>query len=362
MVSILSFIVVIGVVIFVHELGHFLAARSVGIRVLAFSLGYPPNLLRRKVGHTEYRIGVIPLGGYVRMAGMIDEGLEGEEALTGAPWEYVSKNTIQKLWVMGAGVLMNFLLAVVLYTLIAAVEGIPEPAGPVVGGISPGSPAEEAGLLVGDRILSIDGVPIETWEDLTANVHPKPEQEVRVVLARGTDTLEVALTTMRRKMKLDGEVREVGLMGIAQMMRYRPATAGEIATAGFVGTWNVVRTVGEALWRLMSGEASLKDLGGPVMIAKLSGESAKAGPMALISFIAFISVNIGCLNLLPIPALDGGHAAILLLEAVLRREVPTRAKLIAQQVGMLLLLALIVAIFFNDLKRIFGFEWLTRIF
>ncbi|MBD3235324.1 MAG: PDZ domain-containing protein, partial [Candidatus Eisenbacteria bacterium] len=180
MLTILSFIIVIGVIIFVHELGHFLAAKSVGIRVEAFSLGYPPTALRKQVGETEYRLSWIPFGGYVKMAGMIDEGLEGESSLTGAPWEFSSKNTGQKLWVITAGVLMNLLLAILIYTGITAARGVAEPEGTFVGAVSAGDPADEAGLQAGDRILVINGVTVTTWEEMVDEIYAQPEEELLI--------------------------------------------------------------------------------------------------------------------------------------------------------------------------------------
>lgn len=362
MLTIISFIVVLGIIIFVHELGHYLAARSVGIRVEAFSLGYPPNVISKKVGETDYRLGCVPLGGYCKMAGMIDEGVEGESSLTGASWEFQSKNALQKLWVITAGVLMNLLLAILIYTGITAVRGVAEPDGACIGGLSAGDPAEQVGLQQGDRILSIEGVAVGTWDELVAEIYPRPEQEIQIVYEREGETHEVAITTMRRMADVDGGIQEVGLIGINPELVYRPAHFSEVLVSGVVGTTWVIRMVGTSLGMLVSGQASIRDLGGPVLIAKMSGQSARQGLTAFLGFIAFVSVNIGCINLLPFPALDGGHMLIILGEAVTRREIPTRVKMAIQQVGMLILLALIVFIIINDAQRIFGFEWIKKIF
>jgi len=362
MLTIISFIIVIGIVIFVHELGHFLAARSVGIRVEAFSLGYPPTALRRRRGDTEYRLGWIPFGGYVKMAGMIDEGLDGASSLTGAPWEFQSKNAWQKLWVITAGVIMNLLLGVLIYTGVTAVRGVAEPRGAYVGAVTPGDPAERAGLQLGDRIVSVDGVAVTTWEELVAQIYPRPDEELEFVYEREGATQSVAIRTARRVGEVDGEVKEVGLIGINPEFVYRPAHLGEVLSAGFVGTAWVVRLVGTSLRMLVSGEASLRDLRGPMQIAQMSGQSARQGLTAFLGFIAFISVNIGCVNLLPVPALDGGHAVIILSEAVIRREIPAKAKMAIQQAGMLLLLALIAFILINDAQSIFGFGWVKKLF
>lgn len=361
--TLLSFVVVIGVVIFVHELGHFLAAKSVGIRVETFSLGYPPKLVSRRWGETEYCLSWIPLGGYVKMAGMIDESsVGGETKLTGAPWEFASKGTLAKLWVICAGVVMNLLLGVFIYTGIAAFKGLPEASGePLVGEMNPGWPAETAGLQIGDRIVRIEDVEIRTWDDLLAQIHPRPETPMRLVYQRDGAEQEVTLTPRRSTVRVEGKDEGIGQIGIGPEIVYRPASAGQVLLAGFVGTGNVVALVGTSLWKLVTAQASIKELGGPILIAKLSGESARRGAATLLSFLALISINIGCFNLLPIPALDGAHAIIYACEGVLRRQLPTRAKLAIQQVGMLLILALVVVIVVNDAQRIFGFEWLKKL-
>ena len=358
----LSFAVVIGIIIFVHELGHFLAARSVGIRVEVFSLGYPPRMFGKRIGDTEYRLSWIPLGGYVKMSGMIDESLDGKSSLTGAPWEFQSKNTWQKLWVILAGVVMNLLLAVVLYTGITAVKGVPEEKGPYIGGLSPSGPAEQAELQIGDRIASVNGVELNTWDDLTDMVYPRPEEALTLVYEREGAQHEVTLTTLRRELEVDGEWQDVGLIGISPQYVYRPATLEEVLLSGVHGTYNMIRLVGTSLSMLVTGRASVRDLGGPLLIAKMSGESMREGPAYFLSFIAFISINIGCLNLLPIPALDGGHAVIILIEGTIRRELSTRVKMALQQAGMVLLLALILFIIWNDATRIFDFGWVKKIF
>jgi regulator of sigma E protease len=368
--TLLSFIVVIGVVIFVHELGHFLAAKSVGIRVETFSLGYPPKMLRKRVGDTEYCLSWIPLGGYVKMAGMIDESSTGETTLTGAPWEFASKRTWQKLWVIWAGVIMNLVLGVILYTGIAAFKGVPVSAPevsaePVVGVLNAGWPAEKAGLQAGDRIVRIEGVEIRVWGDLLTQIRSRPEQPTRLVYQRDGVEHEVTLTPERRVERVDGRRQAIGQIGIGPEMgpvEYRRASAGEVLLAGFIGTGNVIAVVASSLWKLVTFQASVRELGGPILIAKLSGESVRLGLAYYIGFIALISINIGCFNLLPIPALDGAHAIIVASEGILRRQLPTRAKLAIQQVGMVLILALVVLIVVNDAQRILHFDWLKRIF
>jgi regulator of sigma E protease len=316
------------------------------------------------MGDTEYCLSWIPLGGYVKMAGMIDESATGETTLTGAPWEFASKRTLQKLWVIGAGVLMNLLLGVVLYTGIAAVKGLPEASRePVVGEVNPpGWPAEKAGLRPGDRIVSIEGVAIGSWDDILAQIHPRAERATRIVYRRDGADQEAVLTPKGSAVEIDGQTRTVGKIGIGPDIVYRPAGAGRVLLAGFVGTGRVVALVASSLWKLATLQVSIKELGGPLMIAKLSGDSARQGVAELLGFIALISINIGFFNLLPIPALDGGHAFLVTAEGITRRQIPTRAKLMIQQVGMVLILGLIALVLVNDAQRIFDFAWLKRVF
>ncbi|MCK4411957.1 MAG: RIP metalloprotease RseP [Candidatus Eisenbacteria sp.] len=363
MLTMLAFILVIGIIIFVHELGHFLAAKSVGIRVETFSLGYPPKMIGKQVGETEYRVGWIPLGGYVKMAGMIDESMDGGPSITGAPWEFQSKNTWQKLWVICAGVLMNLLLGVVLYTGIAVVKGLPEASGAaVVGGLTPGWPAEAAGLAPGDRIVAIAGMAIENWDDLLEQIHPRAGQEIELVYERGEERHEVLLTPEAHSVEVDGVSQEQGLIGIGPEIVFRRGDVGEVLFSGVYGTTNVIVLVATNVWKLITFKVSVRELGGPLIIAKMSGESARRGLVYLVSFIALISINIGCLNLLPIPALDGGQALIIICEGVARRQMPLRVRIALQQVGMVLILGLIVLIIVNDVQRVVDFGWLKNLF
>ena len=346
-----SFILVLGVVIFVHELGHFLAAKSVGIRVERFSIGYPPRAFGKQIGETDYCLSWIPFGGYVKMAGMIDESFDNKP-LTGEPFEFMSKNTGQKALVIVAGVIMNFLLAAGIYTGVTLSEGIPYVKDPIVETVSPGLPAEAAGIEAGDRILAVDGREVATWEEMVEVIHGNPEVPVAIRWEHEGAVQEAQVTPQRQKTLVEGDLKEVGLIGISPRFVYRPAGFLEAIGAGGRLTVQYLQLGLKSLSMLVTGQASIKDLGGPIAIAKWSGESAKGGAASLILFIAFISINIGLLNLLPVPALDGGHLAIILIEGVSRRPLSNRVKLAVQQVGMVLLLGLMAIVIFNDLGRV----------
>jgi regulator of sigma E protease len=353
MITLLAFILVLGVIIFVHELGHFLAAKSVGIRVEVFSLGYPPRMVGKKWGETDYRISWIPLGGYTKMAGMVDES--GAGSLTGAPWEFQSKNTWQKLWVISAGVLMNLLLGVVVYTGVATFKGLPEPSSAaVVGQIVPGWPAEKAGLQPGDNIVAVNGMPTKDWSDLLDQIHPRAGEKTEIRYVRAGETHQVELVPQAQKMEIQGHTEELGLIGISPEVIFRRAAPIETVIWGATQTGDLIVLVATNLWKLATLKVSIRELGGPIIIAKLSGESAREGLVYLASFIAMISINIGILNLLPIPALDGGHLMIIAGEGIARRRMSLKARLALQQAGMILLLLLIFFVIFNDVQRVFG--------
>lgn len=362
MVTILAFVFVLGIVVTLHELGHFLAAKAVGIRVEQFSIGFPPRAFGRRVGDTDYCISWIPLGGYVKMAGMIDESLEHPEKITGARDEFMSKNTWQKMLVISAGVIMNFLLAAGIYTGLSLVEGIPEVKAPIVDTVTSGMPAAEAGLEPGDRILSLDGVTVETWDALVDQIHARPDQKMTLSYERGGATLQAEVTPKREKTVVDGTMQEVGLIGISPRPEFRKVGFGAALVDGVTRTGNVLQMGLNTFKLLFTGQASVKDLGGPLAIAKWSGESAKNGMKTLVAFIAFISVNIGLLNILPIPALDGGHLALVVIEGVARRPLSVRIKVGIQQVGMVLLLGLMAIIMWNDLGRLGVFARIKELF
>ncbi|MCA9726569.1 MAG: RIP metalloprotease RseP [Candidatus Eisenbacteria bacterium] len=360
--AVLAFIIVIGVVVVVHELGHFLAARAVGIRVERFSIGYPPRLFGKKVGDTDYCISALPLGGYVKMAGMIDESMENPEKITGAPDEFMSKSFLQKALVICAGVIMNFLLAWVIYTGVTLNQGIAETGEPRIDAVQEDGPAATAGLQSGDLVLEVDGKPMATWDELSEVVHASAEKPLQIVWDHEGERKSATVTPEKQKVPIDGDIKEVGLIGISPQVTIRPAGFGESVQNGMI---QVQRGLGLGLATikaLVKREAGVKDLGGPVLIAKWSADSAKGGPVALLVFIAFISINIGFLNILPIPVLDGGHLVLVTLEAVARRPIPTKVKIGIQQFGMIGLLVLMAVILFNDMGRVGFWSKISNLF
>ena len=347
--QILPFIFVIGIVVVVHEFGHYIAARSVGIRVERFSVGFPPRMIGKKIGDTDYCISWVPLGGYVKMAGMIDESMENPEKITGAPDEFMSKNFLQKSWVISAGVILNFLLAWVIYSATIIAKGNPIPSDEAfVTMVSEDQPAGQAGLEPGDKLLSIDGVDIASWDSAVEKIHGSAGVPIDLVWEREGERMEATLTPAPKEQADGTEIGLIGIQGTPGIKGYEPVGVGEGMAAGWRQTEWVLSTVVDSIKKLVTGGASVKDLGGPIVIAKWSAEVAEQGFVALLRFVAFISINIGFLNILPIPVLDGGHLVFILLEAVARRPIPTKIKLAIQQVGMIGLLIFMAFVLWND--------------
>lgn len=390
MTTLWATIIVLGVLVTVHELGHFFAARSVGVRVDRFSIGFPPRLFtltsvdsgwlcsiffyyrneknkfvwgpvyekmigskQRAGSNTEYCLSIIPLGGYVKMAGTIDESLDDNIKHTDD--ELMSKTPLQQIWVMSAGVIMNVLLAFVLFSGIAKYMGIPELSDePVIAQLVPEMPAEAAGLQVGDRILALDNDTVEKWSDISKTIHAIPNTPILIKIQRDSIEFDIAMTTKYQLAIVDGQVDTLGAIGIIQNYSYRPIGMAEAIKTGSIATVNGFGMIVMSISMLVSGDASIKDIGGPIMIAQLAGEVARAGWIALLTFMALISCNLAFINILPIPGLDGGHILIIVIEGIIRRKLTVKTRMVIQQIGMAFLLLLIVTVIVNDISRLFG--------
>jgi len=352
--TLLSFVVVVGIIIFVHELGHFLAAKMMGIKVIRFSLGFPPKLYGKQIGETEYCICWVPLGGYVKMAGMLDESFEDEDAIKGEPWEFESKNALQKAFVICAGVLMNFILGMVIFSAITGLSGVPEAKEPLIGEVVVGYPAEQAGVLSGDRVTEVNGTAVDSWDEIVQIIHNlEAEQPLTLHIDREGEEVSATMVARQEKSMIDGEIRLISKVGINPHLTTRPASTREVLISGPASTWALIKMSALTIRMLVTGDASVRDLAGPLFIAQMSGRTARSGTLDFLGFIGFISVNIGFLNILPIPVLDGGHLVYILVEAIFRRKIPFTVKLRIQQVGLALLLLLMVVVFYSDIMRIF---------
>jgi regulator of sigma E protease len=434
--TIVSAIFVLGLLVFVHELGHFLAAKRMGIKVLRFSLGFPPKMIGKTVGDTEYCLSWIPLGGYVQMAG---EHPDMDE-VKGEPWEFQSKSLSARFFVIAAGPGMNLLLSFIIFWVfyfmmgialtdtttlgqigedtpyatsglqvgdeiieinempmdtwedvrksltsesiseanlkllrdgnevlvnvdfngisnpIERIRGLTYLRASLVSTVISDSPAEQAGLKSGDIITSVDGVPVSQWYEMVDVIRGKPGIETEISWIRNNQAHKTSITPNVAQ-DLDpesGEVIDIGQIGITQQDHVKLSPVGFFESVKMAGIQvvNVSGTIILFVKKLVSREISTDTVGGPLAIAKMAGESAKQGATSLFSFIAFLSINLAILNLMPIPALDGGQLLILGVEGIIRRPLSLRQRLVWQQAGMAFLLVLMFFVLYNDVARI----------
>ncbi|HSO10383.1 MAG TPA: RIP metalloprotease RseP [Desulfoprunum sp.] len=353
--TIVSFILVLGVLIFVHELGHFIFAKLFGVRVLKFSLGFGPKLLGKVVGGTEYVISAFPLGGFVKMFGENPDEQQIDEADRRVSFSH--KSVMARFCIVVAGPLFNLLFAVVLFFGLFIVIGVPQPVDTtLVGKVNADSPAFAAGLKAGDEILSIDGRPTLHWEDVLEGVKRSEGRQLTMAIRRGQEEITLSVVPQRDSVKnvFGEEVEQRYMIGIVKDDKVEYNRVGPVQA--FVDacrqTWMYVSLTALGFIKIIQRVVPASELGGPILIAQIAGEQMKAGWINLVYFMGLLSVNLGILNLLPIPVLDGGHLVFLSIEGVLRRPVHERAQIIAQQVGIALLGALMIFVFYNDIIRI----------
>jgi len=355
MTGILAAIAVLGILIVVHEFGHFIVAKKSGVGILKFSVGFGPTLFGRTVGGTEYVISAIPLGGFVKMVG---EDPDSEE-----PVDEAISFSHQDLWkrcmIVLAGPAFNLLFAFLAFSCVYFAYGMPL-ANPdaEIGHVQEGRPAAAAGFAAGDVITSVDGAPIASWVELSEAIRASDGRELAITATRDGASVTLRVTPEERDQKnLFGEV--VGAKYYA--IGVGPGTIHEdIGLVGSVGTgfertlwW--ISTISTSVYKLVRGEIPAAEIGGPILIAQTAGSQAEQGGLeSLVQFMAVISINLGILNLLPIPILDGGHLLFFLIEAVMRRPLDMRQREVAQQVGLVILIALMAFAFYNDIGRVLG--------
>jgi regulator of sigma E protease len=349
--NIISFVIVLGVLIFVHEFGHFIVAKIVGVGVEKFSLGFGPRILGRKVGMTDYRISAIPLGGYVKMVG---EAPDSELDETLIPLSFSHKSVFKRSLIVLAGPVFNLLLSVVIFFAFFQISGLPIMK-PEVGAVQEGMAAHKAGIQIGDQIVGVDGKPVTQWDEMAGLIKQSGGRPLRLELLRN-DTIVSAkvFPKLVSSQNIFGEKVDKYVIGITAsgsftVERLNPI---EAVVEGMLQTWQIAKLTVLSVGKILAGTLSAKTIGGPILIAQLAGEQAKAGVTNLIFFIALLSVNLGILNLLPIPVLDGGHLVFFFIEAVSRRPVNLKMREVAQQIGIFVLIVLMIYVFYNDISRI----------
>ncbi len=430
--NIVSLIVIIGIIVFFHEFGHFAAAKLFRMRVERFSLGFPPRAFGRQIGETDYCVSWLPIGGYVKISGMIDESMDTEHlSKPPEPWEFRSKPIWQRSIVISAGVVMNIVLAILVFwglnffngselyetttvgfvaensaaqraglqpgdrvtgvdgrnvaywqdiesaisgsqsaEISIAVErsGVPTTVAitsdmiaqsggrlglappdvyALIGTVDAAKPAGKIGLKVGDVLIAVNGAPVHVPDDATRIIKSSPNTPVTLVWLRGTDTLTSLVTP-----------NEKGLIGIGIERRYNGPVVKksldivESFVAGVKALYNVTALTIANLWQVVTGQVSFRDsIGGPVRIAEMASQAARAGVSTFLSLMAILSISLAIINILPFPALDGGHLAFLTYEAIFKREVPKKIQMALQQTGFILLMAFMAFVLYNDIFR-----------
>jgi regulator of sigma E protease len=343
-------IVLLGIIIFVHELGHFIFAKLLGVRVLKFSLGFGPKLFGRKIGDTEYLISAVPFGGYVKPLGETPgEELAEEEK----PFAFNYQPVWKRFLIVFAGPLFNILCAVVIF-FFSFLGGLPVLT-PEIGSVLENSPAERSGLLKGDRIVQIEGKTISQWDEMTKIIHENPEKPLKLTIDRNGTVLTVSVTPEKKQMKdIFGEEKSLGLIGIkpSGVTSIKREGFAEAFRDSFVRTWEISELTVVSIIKLIQRVIPFDTIGGPIMIMQMAGEQAAQGPLNFFIFMALININLGVLNLLPIPILDGGHILFLGIEAIRRKPLSEKVISVSQKVGLAIILTLVVFVMYNDVLRL----------
>jgi regulator of sigma E protease len=361
-VSIISLIVLLGVLIFAHEFGHFLVAKYSGVGVLKFSLGFGPRLIGKKIGETEYLISLIPLGGYVKLMGESqDEELSEEDKKRSFLKQPVSK----RIAIVAAGPIFNFLLAILIFTIVYMI-GVPTLT-TYIGGVQEGSPAFDAGIKEGDAIVAIDGVEISRWEKLSEHISKSGGRELRITIKRNEQVMDVSLKPrLLKTQNIFGEEIESYKMGVSPSSQHTVTERMNPLMAFWSGlkqTWFISKLTVLSVIKIFEGVISPKTLGGPILIAQIAGAQVKEGIIPFVFFMALLSINLAILNLFPIPILDGGHLLFFFIEIITGKEINIKWRERAQQIGFVLLIMLMLFVFIIDIERLnLSFENINKIF
>ena len=351
----LPFAIVLGIMIFFHELGHFLLAKYFDVKVLKFALGFGPKIVAKNIGETEYSIRYFPLGGFVKMLG---EDEEDEDSVDITPEDeeraFNNKHALKRIAIVAAGPVFNLILAFLLFSGLYLISGkyimTTE-----IGQITPGSPAERAGIAPGDIVTSVQGVKVSKWEEMKNIVQRTTDQPLSLTIERKNKILKFEIvpevTTLKNEF---GEEIQSALIGIVAAGKSTKVEIGPIQSVyeSLLETWRWIKLTCLVVVKLFQGVISIKTVGGPILIGQMTGNLVQEDISYLIPFMAIISINLGILNLFPIPILDGGLIIFLLIELLMRKPLSIKKREIAQKVGLSLLIILMVIVFYNDILRI----------
>jgi regulator of sigma E protease len=349
--SIVYGLVALSFLILVHELGHFLVARMANVKVITFSLGFGKKLLKFRKGETEYALSLVPLGGYVKLLGESEDDEVTEEDL---PRSYSSKPPLVRMAIAFAGPLFNLIFAgLIFYVVFLSGYTV---LSTKVGSVQPDFPAYTAGIKEGDVITHIDGKAIAEWADLMNEMSRAGNRPVKFTVKRGADSVDFLITPKEVEGKnIFGETikrKVIGVTASSDFVTKKETVAGAFTKACYQ-TYHLTRVTAEGIVKLVAGSISPKNIGGPLMIFDIAGKQAKEGGKNLAYFVAIISINLGIVNLLPIPILDGGHILFHMIELITRRRVSRKWVEITQKIGMGILICIMVLAFFNDIMRMF---------
>ena len=350
---VVPFLIILSVVVFVHEYGHYWVARRNGVRVEVFSIGFGKELVGFNDKHgTRWKFSLIPLGGYVKMLGDADEAsARPDEATSGEPDSFPAKSVFQRMAIVAAGPAANFLFALVVLSILFVFSGRPTP--PVVGAAPPASPAAAAGLAPGDRINAVDGAEVDSFESLQGMVRDQAEVPLAFTIERDGEVFEVTVTPALNEIEdRFGNTHRVGLVGISRSgVEFRRSNPGMAVFEATSETARMVTATLGALGEMLVGSRGTEDLGGPLRIAQMSGTIAQDGLVPAIWFTAVLSINLGLINLFPIPMLDGGHLVLYTIEAARGRPLGERSQEMAFRVGLAMVLTLMIFATWNDLVQ-----------
>lgn len=338
MLTILAAVLVFGILVTVHEFGHFITAKLTGMRVDEFAIGFGPKIYQQKDGDTLYSLRAIPLGGYNKIAGM-----DPDEPITQDSFN--SKSIPKRMLVILAGALMNFILPIILFTGIFLVQGMDKMVNePVLGNVMAGMAADRAGLKAGDKILTINGQSMQNWRDIVVSLRANGEKEVTLQAER-----QGIVKTYTLQPEYDQEAKRP-LVGIMPKFEKVNMSMAESIKEGFSYTKYIIVAMMDGLAKIITGKAPA-EVAGPIGVAQMAGQVAEQGLLPLMNFVAFLSINLGVINLLPLPALDGGHFVLLVLEGLRGKPLGSKAMNNIQMVGVALILALTIFSTFKDITR-----------